>query len=54
MKYILNVEESENGELYIQLPDRIINELDLKENDNLIWTDLKNGSWSLKKGNNNE
>jgi bifunctional DNA-binding transcriptional regulator/antitoxin component of YhaV-PrlF toxin-antitoxin module len=38
--YILEIQENEDGELYIELPDEVIEELGWKEGDILSW-DLK-------------
>ena len=37
MSYILEVQEDENGELYITFPDEIIEELGWQEGDVLNW-----------------
>ena len=38
--YVVEVQESENGELFIEFPDELIDELGWKEGDILNW-DLK-------------
>ena len=38
--YILEIQENEDGELYIELPDEVVEELGWKEGDILSW-DLK-------------
>lgn len=47
--WTLNVEENEEGDQFIVLPDEIIQQLDLKEGDTMQWIDNKDGSWSLVK-----
>jgi bifunctional DNA-binding transcriptional regulator/antitoxin component of YhaV-PrlF toxin-antitoxin module len=37
MSYILEVQEDDNGELFITFPDELIEELDWKEDDILEW-----------------
>lgn len=50
MNRIITVEEdSETGDLILPLPEDMLNEVGWKPGDILIWTDLKNGSWSLTK-----
>lgn len=48
-KYTLDVQEDAAGELFIEFPPELLEEAGWKEGDNLVWTDLKNGSWSLVK-----
>jgi len=48
-KTTLTIEYDENGEAYITFPEEILNQLDWKENDILVWIDNKDGSWSLMK-----
>jgi hypothetical protein len=47
--YRLDVKQFEDGDLYIEFPDELLGEVNWKEGDTLVWTDLKNGSWSLSK-----
>ena len=47
--WVVNVEEDENGDAYIQLPDEVLQHANLKEGDTVVWTDNKDGSWSLQK-----
>jgi len=53
MKYTLEVKEKDNGELYVEFPDELLKTLDWKENDELTWKDLGDGSFSLTKVCNN-
>jgi len=48
-RYIATVEEGENGEGILPLPDEVILELGVKEGDELIWIDNKDGSYTLTK-----
>lgn len=47
--YSITIQENEAGELYLTLPDEVLNELDWTEGTQLEWVDNKNGSWTLKK-----
>jgi bifunctional DNA-binding transcriptional regulator/antitoxin component of YhaV-PrlF toxin-antitoxin module len=46
--YVVEVQESENGELFIEFPDELIDELGWKEGDILNW-DLKGEGIILSK-----
>ena len=49
-KWTITVEEDpETGELILPFPEDMLSEVGWKPGDTLIWTDLKNGSWSLTK-----
>jgi bifunctional DNA-binding transcriptional regulator/antitoxin component of YhaV-PrlF toxin-antitoxin module len=41
--YIIEVQESEDGELFIEFPDEVVEELGWKENDVLSWDVQGNG-----------
>jgi bifunctional DNA-binding transcriptional regulator/antitoxin component of YhaV-PrlF toxin-antitoxin module len=43
MSYILEVQEDENGDQYITLPDEVIEELGWQEGDVLNWDVRSNG-----------
>jgi bifunctional DNA-binding transcriptional regulator/antitoxin component of YhaV-PrlF toxin-antitoxin module len=43
MSYILEVQEDENGEQYITLPDEVIEDLGWQEGDLLNWDVRSNG-----------
>jgi len=45
----VEVKEDEHGELYIDLPQDILKELDWTEDTMLVWSDNKDGSWTLTK-----
>lgn len=47
--WTLPVKENENGELYIELNDEILDGSGFKIGDTLNWKDLKDGSYSLTK-----
>ena len=50
MKSVLEVQEDpETGELYLQFPDELIEQLGWALGDELTWTDNKDGSWTLIK-----
>jgi len=42
-------EDPKTKELFIEFPDELVKDLDWKENDTLVWTELSDGSWSIKK-----
>lgn len=42
-------EDPVTGEQYIELPQRLLEQLGWKEGDDLEWIELENGSWSVKK-----
>lgn len=48
-KYTLDVQEDDAGELFIEFPPELLAETGWKEGDDLVWTDLKDGTWSLVK-----
>ena len=50
--WTLPVKETENGELYIELNDEILEGSGFKIGDTLQWKDLKDGSYSLTKDEN--
>jgi isochorismate pyruvate lyase len=45
----VEVKEDEHGDLYIDLPEDILKELDWTEDAVLIWSDNEDGSWTLAK-----
>ena len=47
-------EDPVTGEQYIELPQRLLAQLGWKEGDDLEWVELENGSWSVKKVENDE
>jgi len=49
--WVITVEEADDGsgDLVLPLTDEIMADAGWKPGDTLVWTDLKNGSWSLKK-----
>jgi len=48
------VEDSDTGDLLLQLTDEMCDELGWSVGDNLKWTDNKDGTWSITKINKNE
>lgn len=49
-KYILTVQEdSHSGELYLELPLEVIDQVGWCEDDILEWFDNGNGSWTIEK-----
>jgi len=44
-------EDPDSGDLYLEFPDDLMNELGWEIGDNLKWTENKDGSWSLEKMN---
>lgn len=49
--WVITLEEADDGsgDLVLPLTDEIMESAGWKTGDTLIWTDLKNGSWSLKR-----
>lgn len=47
-------EDPVTGEQYIELPQRLLIQLGWKEGDDLEWVELEDGSWSVKKVENDE
>jgi hypothetical protein len=54
-KWTITLEEDpENGDLVLPLNDDILKELGWEIGDTLIWTDNKDGSWTLHKKDNEQ
>ena len=49
IKWSLPVEEQEDGEYYITLPDDLLEAADLKKGDQIQWIEQDNGSYILQK-----
>lgn len=50
MNRTLNVvEDPQTGDLLLELTDELCEEMGWTVGDNLVWEQLNNGSWSLKK-----
>lgn len=49
MIYNVPVIELEDGELGFELPDAILEELQLQPGDTILWTEQEDGSWLLTK-----
>jgi bifunctional DNA-binding transcriptional regulator/antitoxin component of YhaV-PrlF toxin-antitoxin module len=49
MTWTIPVEEDEHGELFITLPDELLEESGLKPGDDVEWIDNSDGSFTLKK-----
>ena len=47
--YNLDVKYDKDGEAFIELPEEIQTQLNLKVGDEMVWNDNKDGSWSLTK-----
>ena len=47
--WVLEVQEDEQGEKLIELPEDLLTAAGWKEGDELVWSDNKDGSWSLNK-----
>jgi hypothetical protein len=48
-KWTLEVQESPTGDQFIEFPPEALAEVGWKDGDTIEWTDLGDGSWSLKK-----
>ena len=46
--------DEETGDLYIELPDDLMEELGWKIGDDIEWLELPNGSWQLSKKDNDD
>ena len=49
MSWEVPITTDSDGELIIQFPDDMMEELNWSEGDELIWQQLDDGTWSLKK-----
>ena len=47
--WTLEVQQYEDGEYFIEFPDDVLQEAGWKEGDVIKWSDNGNGSWTLKK-----
>lgn len=43
-KKFLTVQEDKDGELFIEFPDDLLEKLNWKPNDVIVWTELPNGA----------
>lgn len=50
-KIVLTVEEGVDGELYIRLPDEVLEELGWSIDDTLEWSENDNNTFTLRKVN---
>lgn len=48
-KWVIDIEEDENGELYLPLNQDILDLTKWKEGDIIVWKDLGDGSWEMSK-----
>lgn len=51
---IVKIQESDDGELFFQLPEKVLKELDWHEGDLLVWTDGSDGSVVVQRQYRNE
>jgi len=47
INFQVGVEETDDGEMYLNFPDDLMDTLNLKIGDTIIWTDNNDGSWLL-------
>jgi len=47
INFQVGVEETDDGEMYLNFPDDLMDALNLKIGDTIIWTDNNDGSWLL-------
>ena len=52
--WTVTLEEDENGDLILPLSPDILRQMGWDEGDTLLWEELPDGNWSLKKKENNE
>jgi antitoxin component of MazEF toxin-antitoxin module len=48
-KFTVEVQENDDGELFVEFPDSVMEEVGWKEGDTIKWTDNNDGSFTLKK-----
>ena len=48
-RWILDVQENEQGEQFIEFPEDFLKETGWKEGDSIKWIDNHDGSWTMKK-----
>jgi hypothetical protein len=54
-KWTITVEEDpENGDLILPFTDEILSEVGWVAGDTIVWTDNKDGSWTMRKKDGNE
>jgi len=46
---IATIKERENGELYLEFPEELMEEMGWSEGDTLEWKDNGDGSWTIQK-----
>lgn len=46
---ILEVQENQDGDLVLEFPNEIIEQLGWHEGDNIVWTENEDGSFTLTK-----
>jgi len=46
---IATIKENENGELYLEFPNELMEEMGWNEGDTLEWKDNGDGSWTIQK-----
>lgn len=54
VKYTLQIEEDENGEPFLTLPEELLNQMGWDPGDVLMWDEHHDGSWLLRKMKDNE
>ena len=52
-QYIATIKERDNGELYLEFPDELMEDMGWNEGDTLEWKDNGDGSWTIQKVNDN-
>lgn len=48
-RHIIDVKEAPDGDLYIELPEKMLDEAGFEIGDTLLWKDMGNGSFQLTK-----
>ena len=48
-RWVLDVQENEQGEQFIEFPEDFLKETGWKEGDSIEWIDNHDGSWTMKK-----
>jgi bifunctional DNA-binding transcriptional regulator/antitoxin component of YhaV-PrlF toxin-antitoxin module len=47
--YLATIDEDEEGNFYLVFPPEVLDEVNWKIGDTLIWTDNSDGTWTISK-----
>lgn len=54
MNYSLKVQQDSDGELFLEFPENLLNQMGWDVGDKLIWNELPEGTWTIEKDNKDE